>query len=120
MPRPPLHRIQADAASVAEFLTYASAILDSDVVFNLEDDSDLLDQDDDEVEDWMMDDRSGVELLQLAGFSWAGFSSSLTGTGSRGPYNAWPKSQDFFPAALQSPDRWFRHLFRCAVLQVYP
>ncbi|KAL1943466.1 hypothetical protein VTO73DRAFT_4541 [Trametes versicolor] len=63
MPRAPLHHIQADAASIAEFLTYASAILDSSAVLEREDDADLLDQDDDEVEDWMMDDRSTVEIL---------------------------------------------------------
>ncbi|KAG1824894.1 uncharacterized protein BJ212DRAFT_1295949 [Suillus subaureus] len=38
--------------------------------------------------------------------------ASITGDGSRGPYNQIPRSKDFFSCCLQGPDREFRHHFR--------
>ena len=117
MPRQLLHRVQAEAANLAEYLTVAATVLDSpDIFTDLGDHLPLPSFIDDEVEDFMMNDHIVPEILQLAAFSWADFAMSLTGEGSRGPYNSWPKSHEFFTVALQSPDRWFRHMFRFVYL----
>ncbi|KAJ3749666.1 hypothetical protein DFH05DRAFT_703689 [Lentinula detonsa] len=34
--------------------------------------------------------------------------SEIKGDGTRGPYNQFPKSKDWFSTSLQQPDRWFR------------
>ncbi|TBU42918.1 hypothetical protein BD309DRAFT_961919 [Dichomitus squalens] len=114
MPRRPLHKEQADAAMVAEALLAVSLAHDTPGIFSEADHELQLDADEDSEpeDDWSFRDAFAADVIQLAGFSWAQFAASFSGPGSRGPYNTWLKSQDFFPIALQSPDRWFRHMFR--------
>ena len=123
MPRRPLHKVQADAAKLAEALLALSFALDGPVL-DLEEDGpdgthprrqpedDFDGESEAEEDDYELRETLTAEVLELAGFSWAEFATSLSGTGLRGGYNTWLKSEDFFPVALQSPDRWFRHLFR--------
>ncbi len=40
-------------------------------------------------------------------------SSECNTSTSRGPYNQIPRCPAYFSTALQWPDRWFRHTFRC-------
>ena len=40
-------------------------------------------------------------------------------TTSRGPYNQIPRCKTYFSVALQWPDRWFRHTFRCVNLLLH-
>ena len=116
MPRRPLHKEQAAAAQVSEALFAVSLALDGPKLYSeAEDDLDgllELDADEELALEESLRDAAAAEIIQLAAFSWAEFAASLSGPGSRGRYNTWLKSSDFFPVALQSPDRWFRHMFR--------
>ncbi|KAJ4463940.1 hypothetical protein C8R41DRAFT_872267 [Lentinula lateritia] len=72
---------------------------------------DLCDNDiplDDLDNDYMED----AELLELAGVMTLQLAMEMDGDGTRGAYNQFPKSNDWFPASLQQPDRWFRSNYR--------
>ncbi|KAJ3746836.1 hypothetical protein DFH05DRAFT_1556498 [Lentinula detonsa] len=48
------------------------------------------------------------DVLELAAALMIQKVSEIEGDGTRGPYNQFPKSQDWFSTSLQQPDRWFR------------
>ncbi|KAK7027090.1 hypothetical protein R3P38DRAFT_2394612, partial [Favolaschia claudopus] len=59
----------------------------------------------------LLADNELTELLELVALDWMEIAAYLGDT-SRGPYNNIPKSTDFFSVLLQSPDRYFRNMFR--------
>jgi hypothetical protein len=76
-------------------------------------DNELISDDD---ENSSEDDISNI--LELTAFEWTRI-AILMSDGTRGPYNQFPKSRDFFLTSLQAPDRYFRKMFRYAMLQTY-
>ncbi|KAK2466620.1 hypothetical protein APHAL10511_000878 [Amanita phalloides] len=50
--------------------------------------------------------------MLLSGATLLGFAASLSGDGSRGPYDQFEKCHQFFDIALGWPDRHFHHKFR--------
>lgn len=112
MPRVPLYQLQADILESAEYTLLLSELLHDNILWSDDVIEDIELEDDDE--DWEADDSAFYEALQLSAIDWAEFAASLTGNGSRGSYNSWPKCEDYFRIALQAPDCWFRHMFQCA------
>lgn len=115
MPRTTVAEAQADMLEYAEFLLVASELLADDDI--LEDLAQLIPEEEHEI--YGLDsDKEVSELLELEGLLWLERASALSGTGSRGPYNQFPKSKDYFSTTLQNPDRQFRHAFRfvCYIL----
>lgn len=115
MPRTTATEVQAELLEFAEILLLSSDLL-ADSAEELEEDlailipkevQDIYDPDD--------GDRFVAEILELEGLFWLEAASSLTGDGSHGRYNQYPKSKDFFSTSLQNPDCQFRHLFWCVI-----
>ena len=92
----------------AEYLKYANHLLQYAVALD-HDDDDILPDDDDFGSD---SDNDLSEVLELSALQWLKIVLILTGDGSRGPYNKFPKSIDFFSVSLQAPERHFRRMFR--------
>ncbi|KAJ4465180.1 hypothetical protein C8J55DRAFT_493599 [Lentinula edodes] len=93
MPRTTKAEIQHNIVTAAHNFIEASILLED----LCDDDISLDDPDNDYMED--------AELLELAGME-------MDGDGTRGAYNQFPKSKDWFPASLQQPDRWFWSNYR--------
>ncbi|KAG0707246.1 hypothetical protein DFH29DRAFT_897858 [Suillus ampliporus] len=79
------------------------------VLDNNDDDLDELANEDDLDDD---DYLSDSDALLMAALEYRFLAASITGDGSRGPYNQIPWCKDFFSCCLQSPNREFRHYFR--------
>jgi hypothetical protein len=62
-----------------------------------EDDNILVDD-----EDFKADDLS--EIIELSALQWTELALSMSGDGSHGPYNQFPKSTNFFSTSLQALD----------------
>ena len=92
----------------AEYLKYANHLLHYAVALD-NDDDDILPDDDDFGSD---SDNDLSEVLELTALQWLQIVLILEGDGSRGPYNKFPKSIDFFTVSLQAPERYFRRMFR--------
>jgi hypothetical protein len=74
----------------AEYLEFAHNLFE--YVFALEEDEDdkiLLDDEDFELEDLN-------EIIELSALEWTRLALAMSGDGTRGPYNQFPKSIDFF------------------------
>ncbi|KAF9059602.1 hypothetical protein BDP27DRAFT_1497896 [Rhodocollybia butyracea] len=114
--------LQKELTDVASLILFASSTLDEDSAQNKEDEfsnllheNDNLNWDGEEEsweEDWELDESSAAGLLELLGLSYMDLASSLTGDGSRGPYNQFPKPSDFFQCCLLAPDHIFHSVFR--------
>ena len=96
-----------------EYLEYANNLLLYAVALDNDpdDDSDIQD-DDKDFAGLDSDDNDLSEVLELTSLQWTQIVLSLSGDGSRGPYNQFPKSTDFFAVSLQAPERYFRRMFR--------
>ncbi|KAJ3925736.1 MAG: hypothetical protein NXY57DRAFT_1043852 [Lentinula lateritia] len=92
--------IQHNIVTAAHNFIKASILLED----LCDDDIPLDDLDNDYMED--------AELLELAGVMTLQLAMEMDGDGTRGAYNQFPKSNDWFPASLQQPDRWFRSNYR--------
>src|ERR1700735_3979971 len=110
MPRVTIPEIQETLLEFSELLFLSANLLEdedcSDDLSELVDEEGLEDVNDSQIE------LQVSEVLELMGATWLQTASALTAEGSRGPYNQFPKSQDFFITTLQSPDLMFRHQFR--------
>ncbi|KAF9065904.1 hypothetical protein BDP27DRAFT_1366066 [Rhodocollybia butyracea] len=118
--------LQKELSDVASLILFASSTLQEDSgtakVNNKEEElGDLLEEDtrfkwDGEEETWEedleLDEYGAAGLLELLGLSYMDLASSLTGDGSRGPYNQFPKPSDFFQCCLLAPDRIFHSVLR--------
>jgi hypothetical protein len=100
-------QMQAELTGMAEALLIAS-FADEDEVEGEDFDMELEDKD-----EWQLDNLDpkddvlghvALRVLELA--------DSMSGNGSRGPYNGIVCSKDYFPALLQQPDQRFRYVFR--------
>ncbi|KAG2368625.1 hypothetical protein BDR07DRAFT_1582019 [Suillus spraguei] len=104
MVQPTQAELQAHLAGQAQLLMGLVAVLDD----NSDDDLDELANDDDLRDDYLSDS----DALLMVALEYQSLAVSITGDGSRGPYNQTPRCKDFFSCCLQSPDREFRHYFR--------
>ncbi|KAF8218451.1 hypothetical protein L208DRAFT_1383284, partial [Tricholoma matsutake] len=52
------------------------------------------------------------KIIELSALQWAQLALSMLGDGSRGSYNQFPKSTNFFSTSLQEPDQYFHQMFR--------
>jgi len=98
-------QIQAELVGMAEVMFVAS----------LDDDGEEADMDVDfEGEDqWLLDDMDPEDdALQYVALRVLESAQSMSGSGSRGPYNGIARSKDYFPTLLQQPDQRFRYVFR--------
>ena len=97
-------QIQAELVGVAEVI----------FVTSLDDDDEGGEDVDFEGEDgWLLDDMDPEDdALQYVALRVLEFSQSMSGSGSRGPYNRIACSKDYFPTLLQQPDQRFRYVFR--------
>jgi hypothetical protein len=121
MPRTTLSAVQAELLNFTETLLVAADLL-NDNIDNLGDLPELISAELEELNDVNMDSFAAAskdafdnyisEILEMQAIVTLQIASSLTGNGSRGPYNRFAKSADFFSTSLQSPDRQFRHQFR--------
>lgn len=93
-------------------LEYAELLLLVSNILGEDDDNDLAPLILEEEQELYGDDDVS-DLLELEDLLWLETASLLTGDGSRGPYNQFPKTQEFFSTSLQSPDHQFRHIFWC-------
>jgi hypothetical protein len=97
-------QVQAELAEMAEVLFVAS-LADEDM-----DDMNLNEED-----EWLLDDLDPTDdALQIIALRTLEFVQSMSGNGSRGPYNGIPRSKDYFATLLQQPDQRFRYVFRSA------
>ncbi|KAJ3809424.1 hypothetical protein F5876DRAFT_66484 [Lentinula aff. lateritia] len=55
-----------------------------------------------------------LEVLKVVAAIMIHEALEIKGDGTRGPYNQFPKSRDWFPTSLQQPDRWFRNVLDVA------
>lgn len=125
--------LQKELTDTASLLFFVSSTLEEESSYSkprnsgddlgtLQDEDDGLDWDDEEGtwgEDRELDGHGAAELLELLGLSYMDLAASLTGDGSRGPYNQFPKPSDFFQCCLLAPDRIFRSVFRCVLYAVH-
>ncbi|KAF9060022.1 hypothetical protein BDP27DRAFT_1370901 [Rhodocollybia butyracea] len=99
--------LQKELSDVASLILFASLTLQGTAKVNNKEEelSDLLEEDtrfewDGEEETWEedleLDEYGAAGLLELLGLSYMDLASSLTGDGSHGPYNQFPKPSDFF------------------------
>ena len=101
----------------AEYLRYASDLFQYAVALDSDDhDDDDIPLDDSDDENLGLDsdsesDNGLSEILELSALQWTQIVLALSGDGSRGPYNQFPKSTDFFAVSLQAPERYFRRMF---------
>ncbi|KAJ3712651.1 hypothetical protein C8R42DRAFT_313172 [Lentinula raphanica] len=100
MPRATKAETQFELICIAHDLLEASALLEdlNDTALPLDD-----------PEDDLLED---TELLELAAVMMIQGALEIEGDGTRGAYNQFPKSLDWFPISLQQPDRWFRGNYR--------
>lgn len=122
--------LQKELADVASLVLFVSSTLEEESAATKtqnkgEDLDDLLNEgaslegDGDEEtwdEDLELDEDDAAGLLELLGLSYMNLAASLTGDGSRGPYNQFPKPSDFFQCCLLAPDRIFCSVFRCVMI----
>lgn len=94
---------------------YAAALLMQNLALFMEDEDELERELLAEEEDDFMDDDTIDILLNRSAGLYA-LADSLSGPGSRGPYDQIGKVPEYFQTALGWPDREFRHSFRCAYL----
>jgi hypothetical protein len=113
MPRTTLSAVQAELLDFTETLLVAADLLNDDLndlgetmTWQEEIDNFEFRDDEDAFDDFV---QEVLEMHALVTFHMA---FSLTGDGSRGSYNQYAKSADFFSTTLQSPDHQFRHQFR--------
>ena len=123
MPRKTLSAVQAELLDFTETLLVAADLLDDSDTGHF-DDLNGLDElgipaehaeelDSFEYQDGEDGFESFVtEILEMHATITLQMAALLTGDGSRGSYNRYAKSADFFSTTLQSPDRQFRHQFR--------
>jgi hypothetical protein len=98
-------QIQAELVGVAEVIFVTS--LDDD------DDEEGEDVDFEGEDGWMLDDMDPEDdALQYVALRVLEFAQSMSGSGSRGPYDRIACSKDYFPILLQQPDQRFRYVFR--------
>ncbi|KAF8219197.1 hypothetical protein L208DRAFT_1342330 [Tricholoma matsutake] len=94
----------------AEYLKYANNIFEYAVALNDDDDDDIpLDGED--FGSTSDSDNDLSEVLELSAFQWTQIALALSGDGSRGPYNQFPKSSNFFAVSLQAPEQYFCCMF---------
>jgi hypothetical protein len=91
----------------AEYLGYSQSLFEYAITLEEDEDDNILLDD----EDFEADDQIS-EIIELSALQWTQLALSMSGDGSRGPYNQFPKSTDFFSTSLQAPDRYFRRMFR--------
>ncbi|KAF9071346.1 hypothetical protein BDP27DRAFT_1401506, partial [Rhodocollybia butyracea] len=90
------------AETQEELLSLAYALLAASEALNDVEDSNLpIDDPEEEAE---MLEVTAVFMMQEA--------LVIEGDGTRGEYNQFAKSKDWFPTSLQQPDRWFRSNYR--------
>ena len=75
----------------AEYLGYAQSLFEYAIALEEEDEDDNILVDD---EDFEADDLS--EIIELSALQWTELALSMSGNGSHGPYNQFPKSTNFF------------------------
>ncbi|KAJ3804841.1 hypothetical protein F5876DRAFT_70296 [Lentinula aff. lateritia] len=109
--------IMSKTQAQAVLLSMACAILAaSDTLDNVED------------ADLPLDDPcEDLEVLEVVAAIMIHEALEIKGDGTRGPYNQFPKSRDWFPTSLQQPDQWFRSnyrmswdMFDCLVFMLAP
>lgn len=105
MPRTTKAEHQAELAQLAECLLLVSAALNDD------DGSWAFDSGELGGEEELDDEFTAGDAVELLALQQSDLVESMSGFGSRGPYNM-PTSRDFFPGLLSNPDRRFRHFFR--------
>ena len=95
----------------AEYLKYASDLFEYAVALDNDpnDDDDDIPADDEDSSSH--NDNDLGEILELSALQWMQIALAMS-DGSRGPYNQFPKSADFFAISLQAPERYFRQMFR--------
>jgi hypothetical protein len=69
-------------------------------------------------DEWLLDDDQGNDVLQTIALQALGFAESMSGDGSRGPYDGIPRSKDYFATLLQQPDERFRYVFRSVSIKI--
>ena len=123
MPRTTLSAVQAELLDFTETLLVAADLLDDSDTGHF-DDLNGLDglgipaEHAEELDSFEYQDGEDgfesfvTEILEMHATITLQMAASLTGDGSRGSYNRYAKSADFFSTTLQSPDRQFRHQFR--------
>ena len=123
MPRKTLSAVQAELLDFTETLLVAADLLDDSDTGHF-DDLNGLDglgipaEHAEELDSFEYQDGEDgfesfvTEILEMHATITLQMAASLTGDGSRGSYNRYAKSADFFSTTLQSPDRQFRHQFR--------
>ena len=64
-------------------------------------------------DEWLLqlDDDQGNDVLETIALRALGFAESMSGDGSRGPYDGTPGTKDYFATLLQQPDERFRYVF---------
>ena len=97
----------------AEYLKYASNLFEYAIALDNDDlNDDNISADDEDSDSKSGNDNNLGEILELSAFQWMQIALAMSGDGSRGPYNQFPKSADFFAISLQAPERYFRQMFR--------
>jgi hypothetical protein len=96
----------------AEYLKYASDLFEYAVALDDDDNDHNIPADDDDSDSLTGNDNDLSEILELSALQWMQIALAMSGDGSRGPYNQFPKSADFFAISLQAPERYFRQMFR--------
>jgi hypothetical protein len=96
----------------SELLGLSEALFEASLALSFGDNEWISDDDDNSSEDDISD------VLELTAFEWTRI-AILMSDGTRGPYNQFPKSRDFFSTSLQAPDRYFRKMFRYATFITY-
>ena len=122
MPRTTLSAVQAELLDFTETLLVAADLLDDSDTGHLDDLNDLdglgiQAEPAEDLDSFGYEDGDGEhafedfisEILKMQATITLEMAASLTGDGSRGSYNRYAKSADFFSTTLQSPDRQFRH-----------
>ncbi|KIL55493.1 hypothetical protein M378DRAFT_28554 [Amanita muscaria Koide BX008] len=99
--------MKTKAQHQAEYLKYAKDLFEYAIALDSDDDDIPLDD-----EDSAFSNNDLSEILELSALQWTQIALSMSGDGSRGPYNQFPKSADFFAISLQAPERYFRRMFR--------
>lgn len=103
------------AASQSHVIAAAQALqndLDEDMMSSDQSSDRSADSDSDLDEGSGLDNDVLYQSMLLSGVTLLGFAASLSGDGSRGPYDQFQKCHQFFDIALAWPDRHFRHKFR--------
>ncbi|PPQ80935.1 hypothetical protein CVT24_012866 [Panaeolus cyanescens] len=106
--------IQATILNISETLLMISGLVDDDddILGEGHDDELAMALDDGNEFDYDEDQDRVAEVLEYTSINWMLVAQFMMGDGSRGTYNQIPKSLDYFSTSLQSPDRYFRQMFR--------